>query len=622
MSNKSNMQAGRGECLVCLLLIVASLAAYRRVVGCDFVNFDDPVYVINNRFVLGGISVEGVVWALTATHIDFWQPLSWISHMLDCQLFGSQAGMHHLTNLLIHTANSILLFSLFKRMTGGLWSSAFVAALFLLHPLHVESVAWVSERMGVLSSFFGLLSMRAYARYTESHELRHYFSVLVFYAFSLMSSPILVTMPFILLLLDYWPLGRMQAGQPGKDKETGSGVGKISVLRLVEEKVAFFVLAGIVCILTFHARGESGSIPSFEALPVEIRLANAVVSYVSYIGKTIWPHNLAVFYPHPGTSPGWLVSGAGMLLVCISVLVMRAGTRRPYLAVGWLWYLGALVPVIGIVQSGSQAMADRYTYVPLIGVFIMVAWGMADLAVRWRCRRLLVSVFAGVVLSALIIRTWSQVGYWRNSITLFERALDVTSDNYLAHLNLGAALAEQGDPSGAINHYEAALSIRPDYAEAHSNLGVVLAGQGKTADAIGHYREALRIKPYYADVYNNLGLIEAGRRNAVEAIDHYSEAIRIKPDHAEAHNNLGIVMAEQGKMADASVHFQKALDIKPYKADFYFNLASALARMGLLDDAIANYRRGLQIRPGDAEARHSLGVVLAIADSANTSKRH
>lgn len=594
--------------MVCMFLVVATLAVYWKVQNHDFVNYDDHLYVIDNRHVQAGFTREGIIWAFTTIHASNWHPLTWLSHMLDCQIYGLNAGGHHLTNLLFHIVNTLLLFIVLKRMTGALWRSGLVAALFALHPLHVESVAWVAERKDVLSTFFWMLTMWAYVRYVERPGLNTYFFLLLFFILGLMSKPMLVTLPFVLLLMDYFPLGRLQLGQ--YSKKIYLGIQESPVIRLLWEKAPLFALAAASCVVTLHAQQSGGALASLDKFPLNIRIANALVSYVSYMGKTIWPRRLAVLYPHADMLPVWQAALAGLLLVCISILVIRAARRFPYLAVGWLWYLGTLVPVIGVVQVGAQSMADRYTYIPLIGLFIIIAWGVADLAARWRFRELVLAMSVGLVLLAFGIFTWLQVRHWHNSVALFKHTLNVTANNYVAHNNLGLVLARGGSLKEAISHYYQALEINPNYAYTHNNLGIALAEQGRADAAISHYSVALRIKPDYAEVHNNLGVELALQGSLKEAIDHFSEALRLKPDCAKAHNNLGFALAERGRLDEAISHYSKALHINPDYSEAHNNLGFALAEQGRLEEAIGHYSEAVRIKPDDAEAHYNIGALF------------
>jgi tetratricopeptide (TPR) repeat protein len=570
--------------LVSLVLILATSAAYWQVTGHDFVLLDDNEYVYENSHVQSGLTSESIIWAFTTTHAGFKIPLTWLSLMLDFELYGLNAGGYHLTNLLLHLANVLLVFFILKLMTGALWRSAFVAALFALHPLHVESVAWVTERKDVLSTLFWLLTMWAYLGYVERPGVRRYLLITVSFTLGLMAKPMLVTLPFVLLLLDYWPLSRFQVGQsvdaPGAPVQAPVKPGQpmAAVFSLVWEKIPLFALAAVSSVVTFLAQKSAGALIYAETWPIRIRIANALVSYVKYLGKMIWPYPLAVFYPHPGYNlPIWQTAGAGLLLLCISVLVVRWARRYPYLLVGWLWYIGTLVPVIGLVQAGYQAMADRFTYIPLIGLYIIIAWGVAEIVPRWPHRRLYFATLSTTLFLFLIVLTWKQVQNWKNSISLFEHTLEVTSSNWLCHNNLGNAFYIKGRTDDAIKHYLEALRIKPDYAEAHYNLGFALDRKGRTDDAIKHYLEALRIKPDYAKAHNNLGLALDRKGRTDDAIKHYLEALRIKPDYAIAHNNLGIALARKGDIDAALKHFQKAFQINPNFSEARDNLKEALS---------------------------------------------
>ena len=593
------------QLLPILFLIAATLFLFWSVRNYEFINLDDDVYVYDNPQVKAGLTLKGVIWAFTTMHMGNWHPLTWLSHMLDFELYGLNPGAHHLTSLLFHIANTLLLFWVLKRMTGRLWASSFVAALFALHPLHVESVAWVAERKDVLSTFFWMLTLWTYIRYVERPGLNRYLLTILFFALGLLSKPMLVTLPFVLLLLDYWPLGRFSFGRsgvhPGSKRTQPLAVDQcVSVwpgcrptgalskvpralpvgfhspnaqrspdrdrestpLHLVLEKVPFFVLSAISSLLTFFAQRSGGAVTSLRASPMEARLANAIVSYAHYIEKMIWPRNLAVFYPYPDMIPMGQVAVAGILLFGISVFVIRWARTRPYLVVGWLWYLGTLVPVIGLVRVGLQAMADRYTYVPLIGLFIMVAMGVPDTLKEWRHRKIALIVSAGLVLSFFITVARLQVYQWQTSMTLFKHTVTVTAKNFIFHNNLGSLLAKQGKIEEAAAHYNEALRIKPNYAEAHNNLGSLLAKQGKIEEAAAHYTQALRIKPDYADAHCNLGNVLAKQGKVEEAVAHYTQALRIKPNFAEAHYNLGILLAQQGRQKEAMDHFSQGLGIE------------------------------------------------------------
>ena len=604
----------RRDVLVCLFLVIAILVVYWQVGNHEFVNYDDDVYVTENRHVQDGLTLEGIVWSVTAAHASNWHPLTWLSHMLDCQIYGLNPGWHHLTNLLFHIVNTLLLFLVLRRMTGDLWRSAFVAALFALHPLHVESVAWVAERKDVLSTFCWMLTMWSYVWYVEHPGAKRYLLILLFFILGLMAKPMLVTLPFVLLLLDYWPLNRFQFEQSGGGSKLQAyrfrGIisqGSLS-LRLVLEKTPFFILAAASSAVTFLVQQSGGAVS--DEYSISVRLANALVSYVGYIGKAIWPSNLAVLYPHPGMLPWWQVAGAGLLLVSISLLAIRAVRRHPYFAVGWLWYLGTLVPVIGLVQVGAQAMADRYTYVPLIGLFIMISWGVPELVERWRYRRVVLTISPAIILLFLMICTWFQAQNWRDSVVLYKHTLKNTANNYLAYYNLGETLAREGRSDEAISHFREALRIKPDYMEAHNNLGVALMYQGRLDEAISHFREALRIEPGVEETHYNLAVALFRHGKAKKAISHFREALRINSDYAEAHYDLGAVLVRQGRIDEAIVHFREALRIKPDYARAHYSMGIASIRQERIDEAISHFKEALRIEPGYVRAHYNLGVAL------------
>jgi Flp pilus assembly protein TadD len=609
----------RRDVLICLFLIVITLAVYWQVRNHEFISYDDDVYVIENPHVQAGLTRQAIIWSFTTTHVANWHPLTWLSHLMDCQLYGLNPSGHHLTNVLFHLVNTVLLFLLLHRITGASWRSGFVAALFAVHPLHVESVAWVAERKDVLSTLFWLLTMWAYIYYVEKPRLHRYLLTLLTLGLGLMAKPMLVTLPFVLLLLDYWPLERFQAGPAGSNDQGQVQVPLSSVKtrspssRLIWEKAPFFVVSLASCVVTFLVQQKGGAVETVQAFPLTIRIGNALVSYVSYMGKMIWPQSLAVFYPHPGTSlPGWQAAAAGLLLIFITIGVIRAGRKRAYLTVGWLWYLGTLVPVIGLVQVGAQALADRYTYVPLIGLFIMISWFIPDLLAGWRHRGIVLGGSAVTVVSALMVCTWMQLQHWKNDITLFEHALKVTANNYLAHDSLGNALAEQGKLDKAITHYNAALRINPNSLNTHNNLGVAFLEGGDIDKAITHYYAALRLKSDSAETHNNLGVALFTVGQLDQAIGHYLTAIKLDPNFGKAYNNLGNALARKGKLYEAIVQYSRALELKTNYPEAHNNLGVALAQQGKLREAIAHFKRALQLRPDYAQARSNLDNAIAL----------
>ena len=580
--------------IISLLLIMAILIAYWQVKDFDFICFDDKPYVTENRHVQAGLTVKGFAWAFTTFHASNWHPLTWLSHMTDCELYGLNPMGHHWTSLQIHLTNTILLFFILQYMTGALWRSAFVAALFALHPLHVESVAWVAERKDVLSTFFGLLTILSYCFYVKQPNKYKYLVIILFLSLGLMAKPMLVTLPFLLLLLDFWPLGRFRFA---------------TVSRLVLEKVPLLVLVVISSCLTFMAQESGGAVKPLASFSLTVRIANAFVSYASYAVKAIWPHNLTVFYPHPGnTLPLWQVFGAILLVGSASFLAIRYLKKYPYIAVGLFWYLGSLVPVIGIIQVGPQAMADRYTYIPMTGLFIIIAWGFSDLSTKWHYRKIVLTLFAVIILSVLAVRTYSQLGYWRSSIALFEHAVNITENNCLAHNNLGAALLEKGKFDEAVLHIKEALRIEPGCKAALYNLGAALSAQGKPDEAVLHYNDVLKINPKDAIVHNNLADVLSAQGKPDKAVLHYNEALEIDPDYASAHCGFGSLLIKQKKFKKAMFHLTEAIRINPDYAEAYNNIGVVFSRLNKFKEASTFFSKAIQVKPDFTEARKNLEI--------------
>jgi tetratricopeptide (TPR) repeat protein len=601
---------------ICLVLVIITVIVFGQVVRFDFVNYDDDLYITENAHTKAGLTLANIAWAFTTMDVANWHPLTWLSHMLDVQLFGITPGAHHGVNVLFHAINAVLLYLLLKRMTGHVWPSAFAAALFAVHPLHVESVAWVSERKDVLSTFFWLLTMAAYAAYVNRPGVGRYLLVGVLFAVGLMAKPMLVTLPAVLLLLDYWPLGRY---------ETRAGKWP-TFRRLIVEKLPFFALSALSSVVTFVAQRSSRSMAALTVLPLPLRIENALVAYARYLMMTFFPKGLCVYYPHPGsTLPVWQVVAAGLVLAAISLLALWSARRLPYVLVGWCWYLGALVPVIGVVQVGAQALADRYTYVPLIGVFIVLAWGMWDLGSwvlkarlanemrpesRTRTPRLWLIGPAVIWIVVLSTAAMIQVSYWQNGKTLFERALRTTSNNSLAHFKLGMTLFDEGDLRAAGEHFAEAIRIDPGFAPAYNNLGRLLAKQGKVQEAISYYRKAVALDPDDARMYQGLGNELAKQGRVDEAIAFFRDALRIHPDDPLTHNSLGLELAAQGKLDEAIEHYTKALRLDPQFTLAHNFLGNALVEQGKFEEGIAHFAAALAIDPKDTIADYSWGCAL------------
>ena len=594
--------------LICLLLAAAGLALYWPVAGYDFINIDDHVYFGENEHVLAGLTWRNLAWAFQTTLDASWYPLSWLSFMLDAELFGRGPAGPHLMNVLLHVANGILLFLLLERLTGSRWRSAFVAGLFALHPLHVESVAWVSERKDVLSTLFGLLTLLCYGRFaaTAAKSFRlgaqAYFLALLLFALSLLSKPMLVTLPFVMLLLDYWPLRRIEASDLCRQPST--------LPRLLLEKVPFLLLAMIASAVTVVVHKHAGAIAPFAIISMPARIGNAFVAYARYLGLTFWPTGLAIPYLHPGHWPLGAV-GLGVALVAgFSTTALWLGRRRPYLLVGWFWFLGTLVPVIGLIQWGNQSMADRFMYVPSVGLSIAVAWGLGEMLGRWHLPRPAVGATAVLVLLALGLRSRDQLGYWRNSSTLFQHSIEVTTGNYVAYDCLGSALDRQGKYSEALPLFSASVRLKPRYPEGQYDLGTVLMTMGRLEEAVQHLTAAVKNDPTFAHAHINLGkaLMEQGKVN--EAATHLSQAVRLTPDDPEAQYNLGTVLLMQAKPGEAIACFSEALRLKPDYGDAHGNVGVALMQQGKPGEGAAHLSSAVRLNPGNPGAHDNLGLAL------------
>ena len=545
------MHNTRAKNLICIFLVVATFFIYSQVQDHEFINFDDDVYITNNLNVQAGLTSKSVEWVFTTFTMGNWSPVTWFSHMLDYQLYGLHAKGHHLTSLFFHIANSLLLFLVLSRMTGVIWQSAFVAAMFAFHPLNVESVAWAAERKNVLSTLFMLITMWAYIRYAKKPTIKRYSLVFLFFTLGLMSKPMLVTLPFVLLLLDYWPLRRLKFRQErGSNEVLEKNIfKKLKVLLLVFEKVPLFLLTIGLSIITFISQKSFGAMHYAESLTFSTRVTNAMVSYLDYLGKMVWPSGLSILYPHPGnTLSVWQGILCAMALMGITIMSIRLIRKAPYVAVGWFWYIGTLFPVIGVVQVGGQAMADRYTYIPLIGIFIIIAWGIPDLISKWRYKEKVLSAMAGIIIFALFITTWKQVSHWKSSITIFNHAIRVTDKKYpnfsLAYNNLGIALYAKGKNQEAVSHYKMAIKTKPAHAKAYYNLGIALNNERKYEEAIYHYKMAIRIHPDFANAHYNLGIILLQRGEIKEAIHSFRKTVRLRPDLIVARNYLKFALLQ------------------------------------------------------------------------------
>jgi tetratricopeptide (TPR) repeat protein len=623
--------------LIGVMLTFGILAGYWPARHYDFVNLDDPLYVYQTRMVQQGLTWPGVIWAFQCVKGGNWNPLVWLSHMADCQLYGLKPGGHHLTNLLLHSANALLLFLVLRRMTGAAWRSGFVAALFAWHPLHVESVAWVSERKDVLSTFFFLLTLWAYARYAEvqslkskvqsrepevqgpgaGHASRFYVLSLLFFALSLMCKPMLVTLPFVLLLLDYWPLRRFQLPRLWTlDSRLWTSPPPPSAtppLRLLLEKLPFAVLSLAASALAVWAQH---SVQALGTEPLSLRLENVAVSYATYVGKMFWPVNLAVFYPYPASIPMWQAGGAALVLGAISWAVIRGMTQRRYLGVGWFWFLGTLVPVIGLVQVGMQGLADRYTYIPYIGLAVMVSWGLADLAAAWPRGRVALASVAALALGGCLATTWSQAKYWRDSTALYERALQVTSDNYMAHDNLGNTFLDEGKVDAAVQQFQEVIRLTPAIGKPYNDLGKAYAVQGKMDDAMIMFSNAARLNPGLAQARWNLGNSYLQKGNVAEGLAEMKRAVQLSPEDIEAHRRFGDVLIKLGRAAEAMPYCETVVRAEPGDAHAHFLLGSACLAEKRFAEAVANFREAVRLAPDTPECMNALAWIYATSPQA------
>lgn len=610
--------------IVSIFLAVIVWIAFGQALGHEFVGYDDPRYVVQNPWVTNGLTLGGIQWAFTHVHATNWHPLTTISHMLDCQVYGLQPWGHHLTNILLHAAAAILLFLALRELTGNLWPSLFVAAVFAVHPLRVESVVWVSERKDVLSGVFFMLTLWAYTRYARGKGSPSfwYIALVVLFALGLMCKPTLVTLPFVLLLLDYWPLGRTQqsssraranmASQERQRRDTWPW--------LVVEKLPLFALSAASCVATLLAQKQA--LDASLKPPLGERIGNALVSYAIYLGQMIWPAHLAVLYPYPeGNLKVSHVILALLLLLIISTGFFLWRRKYPFLLTGWLWYLGMLVPMIGIVQVGSQVRADRYTYLPQIGLYLLVAWGAMELFHQWRRSRVILAGAGFLIITALITRSYFQTSFWQDTETLWKHATATTSNNYIATTNLAEALFQSGRFDEAIAECQKALKIKPDFVAAHNDLGAALVENqrggdgarrqnGAVDEAIVHYRRALQIKPDFAQAHSNLGTALLLKGQVDEAIAHYQKALEIDPNFAEARYSLGNAFLAEGEYSESIADYEAAVRIRPDYFEAHYNLGRVLAAIGKTGEALKEFNEALRINANSAKVHCALGSLL------------
>jgi len=607
----------RPDLLILLGLVIVTFGIYAQLIGHHFITFDDPTYIQDNPMVNRGVTLAGVAWAFTTFHQANWHPLTWIAHMTDSQLFGMKAGGHLLVNALIHTANTLLVFWFLLRTTHARWPSALVAALFALHPLHVESVAWAAERKDTLSTFFGLLSLIAYTRYAEAPSIRRYAWTAITLALGLLTKPMLVTWPFVMLLLDYWPLGRFRRselkGQPARlpareDFRSSLGEGGWSVVRsLVVEKIPLFALVAASAVITSVAQSHGGGVRTFTEFPIALRLSNALVSYAKYLLLAFWPNDLAVFYPFPKAGvPAWQIIGAALLLTAITAFCFSQRRIRPYLIVGWLWFLGTLVPVIGLVQVGAQTMADRYFYIPSIGLFIAIVFGLADIAERQRVAPWVSAAVASGILLALATLTNAQIRRWTDSFALFQHALAVTPPNFTIETSLGVALGKSSRYDDAEAHFQKALKIRPDFYDALFNMGATRFYQGRLPEAVEYYQAAIHSQPGAPEAHMQLALVLWNQNRSEAACDEMRRASQLAPKDAMIRSDLGLALARLGRIPEAIDQLHEALRLNPHSAEAHNNLGLALLESGRTRESIPEFVAALRLKPELKGAADSL----------------
>jgi tetratricopeptide (TPR) repeat protein len=610
------------DVLICLLLTTAIFIVYWQVHSHEFLNFDDTTYVSSNPIVSLGLTLKGFLWALSFSNRTYWHPVTWLSHMLDVELFGLNSGMHHIMNMCLHTLNSLLLFVFLRSVTGSSWRSAFVAALFALHPINVDSVAWLAERKNLLSSFFWMLSLIIYIYYIKRPGILRYSGLLCVYSLGLLSKPTIMTLPFVFLLLDYWPLHRFEFVQKPYHQQDVKRMGTryqyqgSALYLLILEKVPLFILSlGSFFISSLSVKHGGMSI-SLKMVPLGLRMENAIVSYPVYLVKMLWPHHLTFFYPFPNYVPIWQVIGSLGIIFIISLLALKYFIRAPYLIMGWLWYLGTMVPMLGLVQGGLwPAIAERWAYLPFIGMYIILAWGIPDVFKGFRYKGVVLPASAIIILLILMTVSWRQVGYWKNVYTLNKHALDVSEKNYVAHTNLAEVLIDQDDLDGATMHCTEALKINPNYADAYNQMGVTLKKRGDLNESMKNYIKAIQIDPNNWEAYNNLGIayIMQGQKNKGSLC--LAKAIELNPENLTLYINMGNCLASQGKATEAIRIFTKAIEIKPDLVEARYSIGTILLSQGKINESIEQFRKVLAIDPSNLNARRNIASLLALQNN-------
>lgn len=598
--------------ILILILIISTVFVYWNAVGNDFIMFDDDTYIYENPFLRNNGIMSAVHWALTTFHAANWHPVTWFSHMLDIQLFGLAPAGHHAMSVLFHVTNTVLLFVLLHRVTGAVWRSGIVAALFALHPLHVESVVWVAERKDVLCAFFYLLSLYVYAGYVKNPKIARYVPVVITVALALASKPMAVTLPAAMLLLDLWPLQRTGYRIDFTSGITATGARTRSVRYLCIEKIPFMMLAAISSSLTYIAQRHGNAITTLANTSVMTRLENAALTYVKYLGKTIWPHNLTIFYPFPKDIPAMQAIAACIALAVVTTVAIKQFRQRPYILFGWLWYCGTMLPVIGIVRVGLQGMADRYTYIPLIGIFVSLVWWGADISKNRPHRNYLLGVPTAILLTISALLTWQQISYWQNTTTLFTHALAATDDNYLAHTVLARQLEKEGRLEEALAHLDTAVNIAPWYEYAKIRQGIILKSQGRLDAATMKYTEAILQNNNSVSGHINLGIVLGLQDKLEEALRNFDTAVRLDPHSALGHYNMGLTLSRLERIDEAIIHYETANRIDPFNPECHNNYGIALINKGRVHEAIREFMIAVKLKPDffDAVSNRELAIKL------------
>jgi Flp pilus assembly protein TadD len=594
--------------LIATVLAVATLIIFWQVGSHDFINYDDNVYVYENLNVSNGLTIQGILWAFKSTDAEFWHPLTWLSHMTDVELFGMNAHGHHFTSLFIHSASTVILFLLLHQATNAIWESFIVAALFAFHPLHVQSVAWIAERKDVLSTFFGFISLYFYVKYVELKSIKLYLLALLSFIFGLMSKSMLVTLPVIMLLLDIWPLSRI--GQSTEKKYQVQFLGKCeSITQLIKEKIPFLICSILFSAVTIYAQHADTGNKNLYAISLSLRFENAFLSYLIYIFKTFWPQNLSIFYPYPTFIPAWQWLGSIFIVLIVSTVVVWSRRRFPFLLVGWFWFILTLLPVIGFIQVGDHALADRYTYLPLIGLFIMIAWGLSALTKKYPHRRWITYLATGFLLISTSFLTTTELTYWKNESSLFNHALQTTENNSMAHGHVGSDYGRKGDMAAAIVEFKKAIAIDPNNFTIHNDLGFALSQNGDLPGAINAFNIALKLNPNYAESHNQLGVVleKLGRNDA--AIMEYKTALAINPNNLKAHKNLGVALARSGNTNAAIQTYRDVLTQDSKSFEMHNSLGVAFEKNGDIDGAINEYKIAISLNPNFSKSHNNLGMI-------------